>query len=495
MESGTTAPKNESPASFPTEPPSPLMLHRRTRSDYLPSPRSPQTRHSIINVDDQSPTSRSRDSQEPCSPQSGEGNLPALRSVATDRVFPIRSVVSVDPTPTPFRRPVDGDVYGFPATVSNSLPSSVHKRLSDSRRFSIGSMVPTDQGLEASPVESQLSDAQSMTNSVTSQGTESNDYMKSRASTLMSTGEQTIGPCQYQITSDQSSTISGTEFSTYGSAHSGQHLNSGPRSVGSVAGDIGGLVTARFKHVISDSGHAVITGRDGDTLQRCEDEPIHIPGAIQGFGTLIAFREESDGKFVVRFVSENSKRSIGYSPKQLFALDSLTDILSDEQTENLLDHVDFIRDEDADLAINGPEVFILSVRAPSKRSQKFWCALHISPSRPDLIICELELEDDHEFPLVPAGTSTPEPPEDTLQSEPTEEEFAESTTNSSKPLRILRSARKRKGEAAAMEVFKIMSQGKENRVLSISSCWLKRSLQYRNSLLQRVRLRSSSRYW
>lgn len=34
-----------------------------------------------------------------------------------------------------------------------------------------------------------------------------------------------------------------------------------------------GLITARFKHIITEGGHAVITGRDGETLQRCEDEP------------------------------------------------------------------------------------------------------------------------------------------------------------------------------------------------------------------------------
>ena len=427
----------------------------------------------MINIDVQQTTLRLQDSREPSTPHSDEPELHPLRSVATDRVFPIRSVVSVNPTPTPFRRPVDGEGYGFPASVPNSLPSSVNKRRSDSRRYSIVSVASKDQGPEVSPVEPQSVDAQSVTNSVTSQGTESTGYTKSRASTLGSTREQRISPHQYHITSDQSSTISGAESTTCGSAHGGQNLNSGPLSVGSASDDIGGLVTTRFKHVISDGGHAVITGRDGDTLQRCEDEPIHIPGAIQGFGTLIAFREESEGKFVVRFVSENSKRSIGYSPKQLFALDSLTDILSDEQTENLLDHVDFIRDEDADLAVNGPEVFILSIRNPSKRARKYWCALHINPSRPDLVICELELEDDQEFPLVPAGSSTPEPPENTLQSEPTEEEFAESTTNSSKPLRILRSARKRKGEAAAMEVFNIMSQGKKHPIFSISSHWLK----------------------
>lgn len=33
------------------------------------------------------------------------------------------------------------------------------------------------------------------------------------------------------------------------------------------------LMTARFKHIVTAEGHAIITGRDGETLQRCEDEP------------------------------------------------------------------------------------------------------------------------------------------------------------------------------------------------------------------------------
>jgi light-regulated signal transduction histidine kinase (bacteriophytochrome) len=57
--------------------------------------------------------------------------------------------------------------------------------------------------------------------------------------------------------------------------------------------------------------------------------------------------------------------------------------------------------------------------------------------------------------------ATPEPPEDTLQCKPTAEEFAESTVISSKPLRVLRNARRRRGEAAVMEVFNIMSQVQE----------------------------------
>lgn len=244
-------------------------------------------------------------------------------------------------------------------------------------------------------------------------------------------------------------------------SHTAGDTQSNAESVRSQADDTGGLLTARFKHAVTEGGHAVIIGRDGDTLQRCEDEPIHIPGAVQGFGLLIALQEIEECRFQVRVVSENSKKIIGYTPKQLFALESFTDILSEEQTDNLLDHVDFIRGEDVDPATNGPEVFTLAIRSPARKMHKMWCAMHANENNRELIICEFELEDDPVNPLVPLGEGTPEPPEDTLQSEPTPEEFAESTVNASKPLRVLRSARKRKGEAAAMEVFNIMSQVQE----------------------------------
>lgn len=233
------------------------------------------------------------------------------------------------------------------------------------------------------------------------------------------------------------------------------------KSAASSLGDIGGLVTHRFKHVTTEGGHMIITGRDGDTLQRCEDEPIHIPGAVQGFGLLVALKEEPGGGLPVRIVSENSKRILGRSPRELFALESFTDILSEEQADNLMDHIDFIKDEDTDVATNGPEVFTMSIKVSGARSRKLWCAVHMNETNPGLIICEFELEDDQIYPLVPPNDLTPELPEDTLDSNPTQEEFLESTEIGSRPLRVLRSARKRKGEAAAMEVFNIMSQVQE----------------------------------
>jgi light-regulated signal transduction histidine kinase (bacteriophytochrome) len=241
---------------------------------------------------------------------------------------------------------------------------------------------------------------------------------------------------------------------------------SGPPSSGQSRGannedtnEISAHTTTRFQHVVTEDGHAIITGRDG-SLQRCEDEPIHLPGAIQSYGLLVALQEEH-GRFIVRIVSENSKEIIGYTAKQLFALKSFTDVLSDKETETLLDHIDFVRDSDIDIESSGPELFALAIRRPDRTSQKLWCAIYVTEANPGLIVCEFELEDDSQNPLVPANEQTPDTPEDILGSKPTVEELTESTENISRPLRVLRSARRRKGEAAAMEVFNIMSQVQE----------------------------------
>ncbi|CAK3958725.1 histidine kinase A [Lecanosticta acicola] len=374
-----------------------------------------------------------------------------LSPAAADRIFPIRSVISVDPSPTPTQHGTRSEGYFHNAACARRQSYS---RGSSSNRENWQVQTPSqDRHTSADRTSEHVPSSSERHASISTQGESSH-----------STPAQNRNPQQLinDIMNETGSVDSGDARSSAPSERRGAVRTGSARSARSSMDDTGPLVTARFKHVVTDGGHAVITGRDGETLQRCEDEPIHIPGAVQGFGLLIALEEKQEGKLLVRVVSENSKQLIGYSPKQLFGLESFTDILSEEQADNLLDHVDFIRDEDADVVTNGPEVFTMSIRSPQRKSHKFWCAMHINERNPNLIICEFELEDDPINPLVPPNDdTTPEPPEDTLNSNPTQEEFIESTENSSKPLRVLRSARKRKGEAAAMEVFNIMSQVQE----------------------------------
>lgn len=385
----------------------------------------------------------------PSSPSGYDNGGSVVSPGSIDRVFPIRSAVSIDPTATPMARGESSD--GYPGMTLGAQGTIAARRAAGNN---------TDN----SPSESEFSRAdgsppprrKSMS---ISQGSENGHYPSdsTRRSSVVSNQNMSNRGQPHILNNILSNDAASLKSQMSG--NSGATISSNATSL--KGNDEPALVTARFKHVVTDGGHAVITGRDGETLQRCEDEPIHIPGAIQSFGLLLAFKEEG-GKLVVHVVSENSAQIIGYTPQQLFKLDNFLDIFSEEQADNLLDHLDFLRDEDSsDVVANGPEVFMLAIRPPQNRTRKLWCAMHVCPSDSETVICEFEMEDDMNNPLVPRDDVTPEPPEDTLGSEPTAEELAESTVNYSKPLRVLRSARKKRGEAAAMEVFNIMSQVQE----------------------------------
>ena len=463
-----SAPEPDGSAGKPTSPPSPSQrMRRRSEHTQPPSPRSPKLRLELHETQLQSVTN-GREAINSPGPARVDSPFNQLNMGNPDRVFPIRSVVSVDPTPTPVNR--EGTYFlGSSCSTPASEGKGSQERHSDSRRSSVVRKPAADQFSGTSHIESPSplqNPPSNASDSRSSLGPNSNRKSVEgfgASNPTRSDGERHSGTRRSRLFSDKESLVS--ETSTTASGGTMTRSRSGTASIRSAAEKEGeggsGHLTDRFKHVVTDEGHAVITGRDGETLQRCEDEPIHIPGAVQGFGLLVALHEEVEGKLTVRVVSENSQAIIGYTPRQLFGLDNFCDILSEEQADNLLDHLDFIRDEASDPATNGPEVFILSVRPRQKTSIKLWCAMHINDRNPDLIICEFELEDDQTHPLVSVDDATPEPPEDTLQARPTEEELAESTVNISKPLRVLRRARKQRGEAAAMEVFNIMSQVQE----------------------------------
>ncbi|KAJ5096797.1 hypothetical protein N7456_007518 [Penicillium angulare] len=220
------------------------------------------------------------------------------------------------------------------------------------------------------------------------------------------------------------------------------------------------LMTSRFQHVFTEKGHSVKSEDGKFAIERCEDEPIRTPGAIQSFGVMIALREESPGQLVVRVVSENSKKILGFSPQQLFALESFTDILSEEHRDVLLEHLDYVRDDSYDLVIDGPEVFLITIEQPSGNHTRYWCATHVNQENKDIIICEFELETDTLNPLNVEDRKPPDTPISTLQTTPppTAAQYAASTVSASNSVRSIREARLRKGEAASMQVFGVLSQ-------------------------------------
>jgi len=201
-------------------------------------------------------------------------------------------------------------------------------------------------------------------------------------------------------------------------------------------------------------------------LTRCEDEPIHIPGAVQGFGVLMAVHEDPNTEnLVVRVVSENSGLVLGLSPTYLFSLQSFTELLNQDQENTLRDHINFCRVEQQEPHdLDGPEVFLITGKSQDDgREWTCWCAMHIAPGT-DLIVLEFELENDDLFPL-----STPLDQQHLSGAEdedakaepynPTEEELLESTHKESKPLRLIN--RRQARTSSPMQHFSILSQVNE----------------------------------
>lgn len=217
------------------------------------------------------------------------------------------------------------------------------------------------------------------------------------------------------------------------------------------------LVAPRFQHVLTEEGHFVITGR-GAEMVRCEDEPIRTPGAIQAFGILLTLKEEESDRFVVCHASENTEKFLGYTPQQLFNLASFTDILSEEQQDTLLSRIDFVRNDEDTLKLSGPDVFNISVTGPDGKRAKLWCAIHISPSCPDLFVCEFEREDDPDYPIFLESKTDVQRRRDTVKVMPTEDGVVRDTQVLSKPFKVPYRAQVGRSDTSPMEIFDLLGQ-------------------------------------
>ncbi|KAL9115274.1 MAG: hypothetical protein Q9187_007347, partial [Circinaria calcarea] len=227
-------------------------------------------------------------------PVNSDSPFDQLSPGATDRVFPIRSVVSVDPSPTHYSK-CEGGGDGYSGMVASNGPSNILKQREGLRRSSVASTssdIASD--IFAIDISSKPRPAHPAEAFPKEPGT-SNDEIATtnvRRGSGQVINDEERNSCSKQMNSASDNATARSE--SRASTSEAIPLRSGAPSIRSTAEDTGGIITARFKHVVTEGGHAVITGRDGDTLQRCEDEPIHIPGAVQGFGLLIALHEEAE---------------------------------------------------------------------------------------------------------------------------------------------------------------------------------------------------------
>ena len=207
-----------------------------------------------------------------------------------DRVFPIRSVISVDPAATPT---VNDDIRarrrmslseGYGTTMGGRSTAAIGNGNTATPTRPHASTVPTTK---AGPADTQNRPTISQSQSSVSQPDGASVLSSSSAGTMRQ-------PRRMNTVSGSLSSVQ-ADAERYGSVRPIELTlrdSSDEESDGDAdGGDLGTIGTSsssgrkspdalpethfapRFKHVVTEEGHAVITGRDGQ-LQRCEDEPI-----------------------------------------------------------------------------------------------------------------------------------------------------------------------------------------------------------------------------
>ncbi|KAF4618387.1 hypothetical protein G7Y89_g14915 [Cudoniella acicularis] len=245
-----------------------------------------------------------------------------------------------------------------------------------------------------------------------------------------------------------------------------------PKSQGN---EKGRLISQRAQLVPSESGPPGVMPGKIDNVQptffRCEDEPIHTPGAVQQFGALVALRKDGEGHLEVRICSENTQHIFGYSPEGLFGLKSLLDILDQEFQEELVSRVAYALENDSTPNENTHlDVFPVVILPPDGSRIHLWCVVHLAENSKDLVICEFEDYSDVFYLKNPdAAMFLPAIPTASVDIEVSPEEMKKSITSGSKPLRALQLAKQRKQtEFSSMDIFNAMTQAQEQLATSNS---------------------------
>jgi hypothetical protein len=115
---------------------------------------------------------------------------------------------------------------------------------------------------------------------------------------------------------------------------------------------------------------------------------------------LVALKEESNGRFVARVVSENSHAICRYSPEDIFALDSFCDIFPQDKREAFAHQASMIRSQFIVAPKSTePKVFPIPFMDPLGDLIPCWCAIHCVGTDQSVLICEFERQINPRIPL------------------------------------------------------------------------------------------------
>lgn len=143
--------------------------------------------------------------------------------------------------------------------------------------------------------------------------------------------------------------------------------------------------------MLDDGGHDIIHGTR-KAVTRCEDEliHIHIPGAIQSYGLLLALRRHCKDVFIPRIVSENSYSICRYQPSKLLSSDCFDLVMPGYQPSLFNNRLHNIRRraQDDTREEHKPMVFAFSFLDPKGQLIPCWCAANYLGGDVDLYVCE-----------------------------------------------------------------------------------------------------------
>ncbi|KAJ5495950.1 hypothetical protein N7539_001066 [Penicillium diatomitis] len=278
-----------------------------------------------------------------------KADLPHLSSDTKERVFPVRSLISVNSAsssalPTPSLDQLEKNVSPF---------SDVFKR---STLVNDGSRKPDDE------------------------------YGR--------TDSRATRPAHLEQMHEQKQRLAGISPSSkvptiHHPASPGCRLQPSSNSIQGSAGSTSqkGGPYERLCKSIKDGAHILRPTSLSKGLQfSTQDEDAIV---IQSFGALIVV-SQTNGDFVVEAASSNTGEVLSAQPDDLFKMKSFSDILTPSYGETFRQYAEYVLSDEYTIEQDGPQVFyLLTLNASHKR---LWCTMHTSKAYKNYIICELELD-------------------------------------------------------------------------------------------------------
>ncbi|KAJ5173341.1 hypothetical protein N7492_005934 [Penicillium capsulatum] len=148
-------------------------------------------------------------------------------------------------------------------------------------------------------------------------------------------------------------------------------------------------LSTQLRETIVTGGQILAADRLSKGLQYSQTEEANL--LIHALGALVIL-SEIQGNLTVQAASDNVDQILGYAADELFELDSILTAMPDSQVPMFLSHVRYVLEDSYDVEIRGPEVFGLSLIAANGDTRQAWCTMHTSNAYKKYVICELELD-------------------------------------------------------------------------------------------------------